>query len=180
MRERSANHQQEYFRIIMDELDRANNIINDFLSLAQNRVIEKECCSLHDIINEVLPLLWADANLRGQEIELDLSDNFPLLMLNGKEIKQLLLNLGRNGMEAMDQNGMLCIRTRVFLDRVELSVIDSGCGYQRSSRSICLSRFIRQKRTVRVLDCRYVSVLLSAMAATLAWTPQKGKGRLLL
>ena len=37
MRERSPNHQQEYFRIIMDELDRANSIINDFLSLAQNR-----------------------------------------------------------------------------------------------------------------------------------------------
>ncbi len=145
MRERSPNHQQEYFRIIMDELDRANNIINDFLSLAQNRVIEKECCSLHDIINEVLPLLWADANLRGQEIELDLSDNFPLLMLNEKEIKQLLLNLARNGMEAMDQNGMLCIRTRVFLDRVELYVIDSGCGISKEQQEHLFEPFYTTK-----------------------------------
>ena len=145
MRERSPNHQQEYFRIIMDELDRANSIINDFLSLAQNRVIEKESCSLHDIINEILPLLWADANLRGQLIELDLSDNFPLLMLNEKEIKQLLLNLARNGMEAMEQNGILYIRTRVFLDRVELYVVDSGCGISKEQQEHLFEPFYTTK-----------------------------------
>jgi signal transduction histidine kinase len=145
MRERSPNHQQEYFRIIMDELDRANSIINDFLSLAQNRIIEKESCSLHDIIKEILPLLWADANLRGQLIELDLSDNFPLLMLNEKEIKQLLLNLARNGMEAMEQNGILYIRTRVFLDRVELYVIDSGCGISKEQQEHLFEPFYTTK-----------------------------------
>lgn len=128
MKERSPEHQQEYFRIVMDELDRANAIINDFLSLAQNRIIEKQSCSLHDIINEMLPLLWADANMRGQSIELELAPQIKPLMMNAKEMKQLILNLARNGMESMDGTGVLRLRTFDYEDRVELHVIDNGCG----------------------------------------------------
>ncbi|UVI28845.1 two-component system sensor histidine kinase NtrB [Paenibacillus spongiae] len=128
MRERSPEHQQEYFRIVMEELDRANGIINDFLSLAQNRIIEKESCSLHDIIHDLMPLLLADANMRGQTIELKLDEYMPRLMLNAKEMKQLILNLARNGMEAMDHTGILKICTQVTSDHVELRVIDEGCG----------------------------------------------------
>ncbi|QJC51015.1 PAS domain-containing protein [Paenibacillus albicereus] len=128
MRERSPDSQQEYFRIVIDELDRANAIINDFLSLAQNRVIAKEQGSLHDIVHELLPLLWADANLRGQSIELSLADQIPPLELSSKEIKQLILNLARNGMEAMGDKGVLRIATRMIGSAVELSVEDDGDG----------------------------------------------------
>lgn len=96
----------------MEELDRANGIINDFLSLAQNRISEKEQWHLHQIINDLSPLLWADANLRGQTIELLLDERVPKLHLNAKEIKQVLLNLARNGMEAMEEKGKLTIQTR--------------------------------------------------------------------
>ncbi|MCQ6559542.1 two-component system sensor histidine kinase NtrB [Paenibacillus mendelii] len=128
MRERSPEHQQEYFRIVMEELDRANGIINDFLSLAQNRIIEKESCSLHDIINDLMPLLLADSNMRGQTIELELDEYMPRMMLNAKEMKQLILNLARNGMEAMDHTGVLKVYTSVTNDHVELRVTDNGCG----------------------------------------------------
>ncbi|MCF2945952.1 ATP-binding protein [Paenibacillus tarimensis] len=128
MQERSAEGQHEYYRIIMDELDRANSIINDFLSLAQNRVIEKESQSLHDVLNMLSPLLWADANLRGQVIELDLCSDMPPMEMNEKEIKQLILNLARNGMEAMDEKGKLVIRTGCTDDTVELYVEDNGAG----------------------------------------------------
>ncbi|MBO7743727.1 PAS domain-containing protein [Paenibacillus sp. MWE-103] len=128
MRERSPDHQKEYYRIVMDELDRANSIISDFLSLAQNRVIEKDSQSLHDIINEILPLLWADANMRGQSLELKLAEDVPKLLLNEKEMKQLILNLARNGMEAMDQHGVLALETYTYEQFVELRVIDNGSG----------------------------------------------------
>lgn len=128
MKERSPSGQQDYFRIVIEELDRANSIINDFLSLAQNRMSEKEYCSLHDILNEILPLLWADANMRGLTIELDLAQEMPELLLNEKEIKQLILNLARNAMEATDYNGVLKLSTSVEEYFVELHVIDYGCG----------------------------------------------------
>jgi PAS domain S-box-containing protein len=128
LNERSPEDQQSYFRIVLDELDRANAIINDFLSLAQNRIVEKEPANLHDLLNELVPLLWADANMRGQIIELQLCEEMDLLQLNSKEIKQLILNLARNGMEAMDDKGVLRIETINFKDTVQLRVCDNGIG----------------------------------------------------
>jgi PAS domain S-box-containing protein len=128
LNERSPEDQQSYFRIVMDELDRANAIINDFLSLAQNRIVEKEPANLHDLLNDLVPLLWADANMRGQIIELQLCDEMDLLQLNSKEIKQLILNLARNGMEAMNDQGVLRIETINFKDTVQLRVSDNGVG----------------------------------------------------
>ncbi|WP_410513371.1 ATP-binding protein [Paenibacillus sp. BR2-3] len=128
MREKSSSDLHSYYQIVMEELDRANSIINDFLSLAQSRISFKEKVLLHDIIEDLSPLLWADANLRGQSIELKLDPSLPLLQLNVREMKQLILNLGRNGMEAMGSKGVLTLETRSTLERVELIVSDTGSG----------------------------------------------------
>nr|WP_255654639.1 ATP-binding protein [Cohnella sp. REN36] len=128
LNERSPPAQQSYFRIVLEELDRANAIINDFLSLAQNRIVEKEMCSLHDVLNDMMPLIWADANMRGQTVELDLCEMTGPLELNVKEIKQLVLNLARNGMEAMNDKGVLRIATEDLEDRVLVRVSDEGVG----------------------------------------------------
>lgn len=128
MREKSSDNLDHYYRIVLDELDRANSIINDFLALAQNKTEQKEESRLHDIIHELTPLLWADANLRGQSIEVDLDYKVPVLMLNPKEIKQLILNLCRNAMEAMEDKGQLTIITHVVPNGVELHVSDTGPG----------------------------------------------------
>ncbi|MEF2245902.1 two-component system sensor histidine kinase NtrB [Paenibacillus sp. IITD108] len=128
MRERSPAGQHEYYRIVMEELDRANLIISDFLSLAQNREVQKELTSLNHIISELLPLLKADANLRGQTLLVKLQEPLPHLLLNDREIKQLLLNLVRNGMEAMEDNGTLCIFTYSENEYVYLKITDEGAG----------------------------------------------------
>jgi signal transduction histidine kinase len=128
LNERSASEQQSYYRIVMEELDRVNGIINDFLSLAQNRMVEKRLCSLHDILVEIEPLIRADANMRGQEVELILCDHLEPLELSSKEIKQLVLNLARNGMEAMQAGGVLTIESADLPDSVQLRVIDQGVG----------------------------------------------------
>lgn len=128
MKEKSPPALDHYYRIVMEELDRANSIINDFLALAQNRVVNMERCSLHDIIQELTPLLWADANLRGQSIVVQLDEKVPALFLNAKEIKQLILNLARNGMEAMQEKGQLILETRHTEFGVELIVKDTGNG----------------------------------------------------
>ncbi|OKP73851.1 hypothetical protein A3842_21155 [Paenibacillus sp. P3E] len=132
MREKSHGEMDSYYQIIMEELDRANSIINDFLSLAQSRISNKETVQLHHIIEELSPLLWADANLRGQSVELRLCPSLPLLQLNSREIKQLILNLARNGMEAMEPKGVLYLETRIHEDKVELVIQDTGSGIPQS------------------------------------------------
>ncbi|WP_154666040.1 ATP-binding protein [Paenibacillus pinihumi] len=145
MKERSPEHHRDYYRIVMDELDRANAIINDFLSLAQNRIVHKEKSSLNHIVRELVQLLWADANLRGQTIEIELDETLPMLEINEKEIKQLILNLARNGMEAMGNNGVLVLRTRLQPNMIQLQVADSGCGIPKEKMERLFEPFYTTK-----------------------------------
>ncbi|BBI35780.1 two-component system sensor histidine kinase NtrB [Cohnella abietis] len=145
LNERSPVAQQSYFRIVLDELDRANGIINDFLSLAQNRIVEKESSNLNDLLNELSPLIWADANMRGQMVDLQLCEDMDLLQMNSKEIKQLVLNLARNGMEAMDDKGILKIETINFKDTVQLRVIDNGIGMSEEKLAQLFEPFFTTK-----------------------------------
>lgn len=145
MREKSPPTLDHYYRIVMEELDRANGIINDFLSLAQNRPVESEKCHLHGIIRELTPLLWADANLRGQTIEVKLDDSMPELLLNAKEIKQLILNLSRNAMEAMAEKGQLTLETRMTDQGGLLVVSDTGPGIPPGQREKLFEPFFTTK-----------------------------------
>ncbi|MCL5935116.1 MAG: hypothetical protein M1543_01265 [Firmicutes bacterium] len=95
-----------YFSIMIDELDRANSIIREFLSLSRNKLKHQ---SLNTIIRALLPLFEANAINSKIEIELDLG-NIPDLMVNGKDIRQLIHNLVRNGLEAMSPSKKLTIR----------------------------------------------------------------------
>ncbi|RUS46621.1 ATP-binding protein [Cohnella sp. AR92] len=128
LNERSPNEHHSYFHIILQELDRANNIINDFLSLAQNRIVEKNTRKLNEVLEDLMPLISADANMRGLVVELSIEEDIEPLELNVKEIKQLILNLARNGMEAMSDKGVLRIEMSNLDDCVQLRVQDTGVG----------------------------------------------------
>lgn len=145
MKERTGDTQHEYFRIIMDELDRANMIINDFLSLAQNRMIDKAFTSLNEVVKEIMPLLQADANLRGLHLHWRPQPDLPQLWLNDKEMKQLILNLARNGLEAMKDGGILLLSTRSFPGMVELRVKDTGIGITQEQMEKLFEPFFTTK-----------------------------------
>jgi len=118
-----------YFSIMIDELDRANSIISEFLSLSRNKPVELKQQSLNAIIRALLPLFEASAINSKIEIELDLG-NIPDLMVNGKDIRQLIHNLVRNGLEAMPPGKKLTIRTYCAGEYVVLSIKDQGEGIE--------------------------------------------------
>lgn len=117
----------EFFKLMIEELDRANSIISEFLSLAKNKPVNLEECSLNKIILTLLPLMQADATITNNYIETELEE-IPLLSLDEKEIRQLILNLVRNGVEAMPQGGRILLRTYLEPGHVCLAVSDQGNG----------------------------------------------------
>ena len=131
--ERKKDYQKhhEQFHTMIEELDRANHIITEFLSLAKNKVSIFERVNLNDIINTLLPLLQADAFRNGHAIRTELGD-IPELALDKKEIRQVLLNLVRNGEEAMSSSGTIVIKTGLAEGEVFLSVQDSGPGIPKN------------------------------------------------
>lgn len=121
------SHEIEYFDLMIEELDRANSIITEFLSLAKNKIVELRLTSLNAIIEKLLPLVQAKAMSRDQRIRVELGD-LPDLLLDIKEIRQLILNLVNNGMESMPLSGVITIRTFREGEIVVLAVQDQGNG----------------------------------------------------
>ena len=119
---------KEHFDLMIEELDRANSIITDFLSLAKNRTMRFKSGNLNDIIKAFDPLLRTDALISEKFIHLELGADLPEILLDEKEIRQLLLNLVRNGLEAMPSGGRLTIKTYMDGPQVVLSVSDEGLG----------------------------------------------------
>lgn len=118
---------QELFDLMIQELDRCNSIITEFLSLAKNKKVNLENHNLNDIIEAILPLLRSEANNREIAIIFN-KENIPDLPLDQKEIRQLVINLATNGLQAMDTKGILTIKTYEKDSHVILLIEDQGVG----------------------------------------------------
>ena len=118
---------KEYFDLMICELDRANSIITEFLLLAKDRPLVLKTQNLKPIIEALMSLIIAEATDVNMYVHIELED-IPDLLLNEKEIKQLILNLVRNGLEAMKPEGTLTVRAFIEDENIILSVNDQGNG----------------------------------------------------
>lgn len=139
---------KEKFNLMIEEIDRANAIIREYLSLSRSRekLINLKKCSLNHIIESLFPLIQANANSSKVYAKLDLAD-IPELFLDENEIRQLLLNLVRNGIEAMPAGGNLIVRTCLEGDKVVLAISDQGSGIPADILDALGTPFITTKDT---------------------------------
>ncbi|MDP4159093.1 MAG: PAS domain S-box protein [Bacillota bacterium] len=119
--------QDSTFKLMISELDRANSIITEFLSLARTKQTELKPQNINDILNHLYPLLEADAFNQSKQIRF-IPGDIPTLDLNEKEITQLILNLSRNGLDAMEQNGCMTLKSYLQDGKVVLAIQDEGSG----------------------------------------------------
>lgn len=118
---------KSYFELMIEELDRANSIITEFLSLSRNTPIELKMQNLNTIFNKLLPMLQADA-IKNEHIIIVELEEIPNFELNEQEIRQVILNLARNGFESMAAGGVITIRTYLENDQAVIAVSDQGSG----------------------------------------------------
>lgn len=116
-----------YFELMIEELDRANLIISEFLGLSRNNPIELREQNLNDILNKLLPMLRADA-LKNETTIIAELEEIPNVELNEQEIRQVILNLARNGLESMSAGGVITIKTLLEDGQVVIKVSDQGSG----------------------------------------------------
>jgi two-component system, sporulation sensor kinase E len=122
---------EEYLNLMLSELRRANGIITEFLTLAKDKVSNKRLENLNSIIKLIFPLLQAEALMGNKEVQMVLGD-IPNLSVDEKEMRQMILNLGLNGLEAMSHGGTLMIKTFLNeVDQIVLQIKDEGSGIKK-------------------------------------------------
>ncbi len=126
---RELSNVTEYFDIMMEEIDRSNCLISDFLNPSKNKKVGLKKENINICITRLFPMIQAGALNENKHLKLDISA-LPDICMDSNEIRQLLLNLTRNAIEASPINGTITIATYHEADEVVLQIKDEGEGVE--------------------------------------------------
>lgn len=123
--------QRNYIAIAMNELDHAQSIINDYLSLAKPHTGELSSINISDEVKKTIELMTSYSNIQNISIQTAIENNL-FIRGNRNEIKQVLVNIIKNGIEAMEMSGTLTINMYEKSGEVVIEIIDNGKGMTKS------------------------------------------------
>jgi two-component system, NtrC family, sensor histidine kinase HydH len=126
---------RRYIDIILSEVGRLEGIIHDNLAYIKNVGPQFSRAPLNNVIEEVLMVYEDELQQHGIRIERDLSPEVPDLELDPQQIKQVVVNLVANAMEAMEKGGILMVKTYRSVDSPEaiMEIGDTGPGISSES-----------------------------------------------
>ncbi|OAT85851.1 PAS domain-containing protein [Desulfotomaculum copahuensis] len=140
---------QEYLDIIIQEIDRINEIIKDFLLLARPRTPKGEPLDINQLLGQLSILVESQCILMQVTLEKKLTPDLPLIKAEGDQLKQVFLNLTHNALQAMESSPrrVLTLATGREGDYVVISVRDTGQGMSEEVLSRLGTPFFTTKET---------------------------------
>lgn len=140
----------EYARIILAEIDRANDIIYEFLNSSKPTAPQKTIVDIRSLLKEVVLLTESEALMKGCEIHLNVVDPAMNVSIDVKQIKQVLLNMIKNAMDAIEEvegehSGVIEIDARPDGKNVSISIRDNGNGMDKALLSRLFDPFFTTK-----------------------------------
>jgi two-component system, sporulation sensor kinase A len=134
LKDSEVEKEKQYFyqEVIYDELNRIEQIVNEFMALAKPDAlqIEKEV-NLVQLLQDTVMLLATEANLYNVEIRLLFKEKTLFVSCEKNQIKQVFINIIKNAIEAMSSGGVLTIGIEEEKDgAVKLIFADTGVGIE--------------------------------------------------
>lgn len=117
-----------FMELILKEIRRVNEIIEQFLTLSRPFQLNLRESSLQDLLKNLVTFFQEEASSVGVALKEEISSGLPLIKMDPERLTQAFINIMKNGMQAMGQGGTLRIETRSLKDRVEVIISDSGSG----------------------------------------------------
>ncbi|WP_174731772.1 ATP-binding protein [Mesobacillus harenae] len=126
---RTNSDQQEYYDLVLSELERINNIVGEFLVLAKpSSVVFKEH-QVESLVKDVITLINSQSLLNNVQIEIEVSNDLPAISCEETQMKQVFLNILKNSIEAMPAGGIIRVTvSKLNRDKLSVKFIDNGAG----------------------------------------------------
>jgi signal transduction histidine kinase len=135
--------------IVMREAARARDVVRRLLDFARQSESTRARASLNDVVEDVVALSRHLIHTNGVKLKLELEENLPWILVDVNQMKQVLLNLIHNALQAMPTGGELTISTESVLrggrDWIRVSVHDTGIGIPRPDQARIFEPFYTTK-----------------------------------
>jgi two-component system, NtrC family, nitrogen regulation sensor histidine kinase GlnL len=190
---------KKYADIIADEVRRMDATINDVLEYSRPDRVTKEPADVHKILEETVAFLGEKLEKAGVELDQQFGADVPLVALDLVKIRQVVLNLVLNAIQAMEKGGRITLRTSVtegvapevggkqnealifqqlFLKQkmAVISITDTGCGIPKENMSKLFHPFFTTKITGTGLGLSICHKIIASHGGTLDVQSTVGKG----
>lgn len=170
-----VNRKEIYYKIMIDEIEKMEMITSELLFISKPLTDFKQQESVGQMIEDVVELLKPQAKLKGIIIIYELErDHF--VYCDRSQIKQVLINIIKNAMEAMETEGKIMIKVRTAAKDLLIDVIDEGPGIDEAIIHKLGEPFFTTKQSGTGLGLMITKQILDRHGAKLNIMQNEGKG----
>jgi PAS domain S-box-containing protein len=167
---------QEKLQIIVDEVRRLEDFLAEVGSYAKFSEPQKQLGNLNDLVRETCQRLEPSLRESNIELALTLDPALPEIQFDPGHLRQVILNIAKNGIEAMSAGGTLTVRTGQQDGRIFVKISDTGMGIPPEIREKIFQPFFSSKPKGSGLGLAISQKIIQAHQGEIAIEsePQKG------
>ena len=173
----STHSRKDYADIAITELDRATEVINDYLTFAKPTLEKEEKINVNEEIQHVVNVITPLATMNGVQVKVSLLEHH-LYFTKGerKKFQQCLINLLKNGIESMENNGELQILQNYTNGMIQIDILDQGKGMTQEQINRLGEPYFTTKEKGTGLGMMVSYSIIRGMNGTIDVTSECGKG----
>ena len=114
--------------LLLDETKRLEQMLFEFMRIAAPSEVDLNPEDINDLIETLLGFVSSELRNRSVMVVTQLDRSIGEIRLDKSLIKQVLLNLIKNGIQSVEGSGTLTVQTQRQGNRVVIEIIDTGCG----------------------------------------------------
>lgn len=161
---------------LQGECRNLEEILNAFLQFARAGELHLEAGNLNEIVTDYVEFLEPQARSMEVELRPHLDSDLPVVRVDRALMRQALVNLCRNAIEAMPEGGSIDLLTRTRGESVVLEVIDTGKGMDEKTRGQMFQAFFSTRSGGSGLGLPTVRRIVEAHLGTIKCDSEPGKG----
>ena len=162
--------------VARQEIERLDSIIQQFLGAIRPARLNVQPENINALVQESVAFLENEIRDRNILVEQELRSDLPLLEVDRNQLKQAFYNVIKNAFQAMQQDGLLRIRTDVEDDWVEITFADTGGGISQESMSKIFEPYFTTKASGTGLGLLIVRRIVQEHGGEIDLVSDEGKG----
>ncbi|MGO4111087.1 ATP-binding protein [Paenibacillus sp. YAF4_2] len=176
LEEKSASSKEKNYMVLaINELDRASEIITDFLTFAKPQLEYVSVLNLASEFKHIGSILIPLANMQGGQLKLNIPEQL-LIQGNSSKFKQAFINMIKNSIEALQGEGEIEIRGYMEDNRVVIRIRDNGEGMTESELAKLGEPYYSNKTKGTGLGLMVTFSIIEVMQGEIIFNSTKGVG----
>jgi len=176
-REMTAESANRYLDVIDEEIERLNSIVVDFLFAVRPMDVRLRLEDVNRILQDVISFVTYELSEYGITVTREFADYLPKLRIDENLFKQVILNIIKNAMHAMDETGgVLTLKTRNTGDNVDILISDTGHGMDEATQNKIFEPYFTTKASGSGLGLTVVFKVMKEHGGDISVHSTPGKG----